>query len=76
LRLKPTEKAKLIDSLISRLHKSHKEIAELWAKDMEDRMDAYDQGKLNAISSEKYCKNIGRPKGEDKLSRDRTNGIA
>jgi putative addiction module component (TIGR02574 family) len=53
LSLKPSEKAELIDKLISTLDKSDKEIDELWAKEAEDRIDAYDQGKIKAISLEK-----------------------
>ena len=53
LTLKPSEKAKLIDKLISSLDKSDKEIDELWAREAEDRIDAYDQGKIKAISLEK-----------------------
>ena len=53
LRLSPSEKAQLIDKLISSLDKSDKEIDELWAKEAEDRIDAYDQGKIKAISLEK-----------------------
>ena len=53
LTLKPSEKAQLIDKLISSLDKPDKEIDELWAKEIEDRIDAYDQGKLKAISLEK-----------------------
>jgi putative addiction module component (TIGR02574 family) len=51
--LSPSEKAQLIDKLISTLDKSDKEIDELWAKEAEDRIDAYDQGKIKAISLEK-----------------------
>jgi putative addiction module component (TIGR02574 family) len=53
LTLRPSEKAKLIDRLISSLDKPDKEIDELWVKEVEDRIDAYDQGKLKAISLEK-----------------------
>jgi len=53
LTLGPSEKAQLIDKLISSLDKSDKEIDKLWAKEAEDRIDAYDQGKLKAISLEK-----------------------
>ena len=51
--LKPSEIAQLIDKLISSLDKSDKEIDELWAREAEDRIDAYDQGKIKAISLEK-----------------------
>jgi putative addiction module component (TIGR02574 family) len=48
--LSPFEKAQLIDKLISSLDKPDKEIDELWAREAEDRIDAYDQGKLKAVS--------------------------
>ncbi len=51
--LKPSEKAHLIDKLIASLDKPDKEIDELWAKEIEDRIDAYDQGKIKAIFLEK-----------------------
>jgi hypothetical protein len=41
-----------IDKLISTLDKSDKELDELWIKEAEDRIDAYDQGKMKAISLE------------------------
>ena len=53
LTLRPSEKAQLIDKLISTLDKPDSEIDELWAKEAEDRIDAYDQGKLKAVSLEK-----------------------
>jgi len=53
LTLRPSEKAQLIDKLISSLDKPDKEINELWAKEAEDRIDGYDQGKLKAVSLEK-----------------------
>ncbi len=53
LTLKPSEKAQLIDQLLSSLDKPDKEIDELWAKEAEDRLEAYDQGKIKAISLEK-----------------------
>ncbi len=53
LTLRPSEKSKLIDKLIYSLDKSDKEIDKLWAKEIEDRIDAYDQGKMKAISLKK-----------------------
>ncbi len=52
LTLRPFEKAQLIDKLISSLDKPDKEIDELWANESEDRIDAYDQGKIKAIPLE------------------------
>jgi len=53
LTLSPSEKAQLIDKLLSILDKPDKEIDELWAREAEDRIDAYDQRKIKAISLEK-----------------------
>jgi putative addiction module component (TIGR02574 family) len=53
LKLTPSEKAQLIDKLISILDKPDKEIDELWAREAEDRLDAYDQGRIKAISLER-----------------------
>ncbi len=53
LTLKPSQKAELIDKLLSSLDKPDKEIDELWANEAEDRIDAYDQGKIKAIPLEK-----------------------
>ncbi len=53
LNLRPFEKAQLIDKLLSILDKPDKEIDELWAREAEDRIDAYDQRKIKAISLEK-----------------------
>jgi len=51
--LSPLDKARLIDKLISDLDKSDLEINELWAKEAEERIDAYEQGKIKVISLEK-----------------------
>ncbi len=53
LALRPSEKAQLIDKLISSLDQPDMEIDELWAKEAEDRIEAYNQGKIKAISLEK-----------------------
>ena len=53
LTLKPAGKAELIDKLLSSLDMPDKELDELWAKEAEDRIEAYDQGKIKAIALEK-----------------------
>jgi len=50
LQLKASEKAILIDKLISTLDMSEKEIDKLWANEAEDRIGAYEQGKIKAVS--------------------------
>ena len=52
LTLEPLQKAELIDRLLSALNKPDREIDELWAKEAEDRIDAYDRGKIKAIPLE------------------------
>ena len=53
LALRPSQKAELIDKLLSSLDKSDKEIDELWAKEAENRIDAYDRGNIKAIALDK-----------------------
>jgi len=50
--LKPFEKAELIEKLISSLDLPDKGIDELWAKESEDRIDAYDQRRIKAVPLE------------------------
>jgi putative addiction module component (TIGR02574 family) len=52
LTLMPSESAELIDKLLVSLDKSDLEIEKQWAKEAEDRIDAYDQGKIKSISLE------------------------
>ena len=56
LTLRPSEKAQLIDKLLSSLDKPDKEIDELWVKEAEERIDAYDQGRIKAVALEKILK--------------------
>jgi putative addiction module component (TIGR02574 family) len=53
LTLKPTQKVELIDKLLSSLDAPDKELDELWAKEAEDRIDAYEQGRIKAVTLEK-----------------------
>jgi putative addiction module component (TIGR02574 family) len=56
LTLLPAERAELIDKLLVSLDKSDHEIEKKWAKEAEDRIDAYDKGKIKAISLEEVLK--------------------
>ena len=51
--LEPARKAELIDKLLSSLDKPDAEIDELWAKEAENRIDAYERGEIKAIALEK-----------------------
>jgi putative addiction module component (TIGR02574 family) len=61
--LSPFEKAQLIDKLISTLDEPDKKMDELWEKEAENRIEAYDQGKIKTVSLEqvlqKYRQNTG-----------------
>ena len=50
LTLPPSEKAELIDKLILSLDEPDKEIEKLWANEAESRIDAYEQGKIKALT--------------------------
>jgi putative addiction module component (TIGR02574 family) len=53
LTLSSKEKAELIDKLLSSLDKPNQEKEALWAKEAEERIDAYNQGKIRSVSLEK-----------------------
>ena len=53
LLLKPVEKAELIDQLLSSIDKPDREIDQLWAKEAECRINAYERGQIKAVSLEK-----------------------
>ena len=53
LQLKPAQKAELVDELLSSLDQTDKEIRTLWAREAESRINAYERGKLKAVSIEK-----------------------
>jgi putative addiction module component (TIGR02574 family) len=56
LTLKPSEKAELIDKLLLSLDKPDEDIEELWAKEVESRIDAYEQRKIKAVPLEQILK--------------------
>lgn len=56
LTLKPGQKAELIDELLSSLDKPDREIDDLWAKEAESRINAYEQGRIKGIDLEKVLK--------------------
>jgi putative addiction module component (TIGR02574 family) len=48
--LKPHEQAELVDKLLDHLDTPDKTIDDLWKKESENRIDAYDLGKIKAVS--------------------------
>ena len=53
LTLDSAQKAELIDKLISSLSTPDKEMDELWAKEAESRIDAFERGKIKAVALDK-----------------------
>jgi len=61
LRLKPVERAELIDELFHSFDKSHGDrIDALWAAESESRIDAFDAGQINADSDEAVFERINK----------------
>ena len=52
LTLAPKNRASLVEKLLASLDQPDKAIDELWAKEAENRIDAYEKGKTKAISAE------------------------
>ncbi len=50
LTLSPAKKAELIDRLLKSLDHPDAEIDKLWAEEAESRIDAYESGKIEAIT--------------------------
>jgi len=49
LGLPAIERAKIVDRLLSSLDQPDREIDALWRKEVEDRLKAYQQGKIKAV---------------------------
>ena len=57
------ERAELVEQILSSFDRpSREEIDALWAKEAEDRIDAYDQGKIKAIPASQVFEKINRQK--------------
>jgi putative addiction module component (TIGR02574 family) len=54
--LSPSQKAELIDNLLSSLDSPDREIDELWSKEVESRIDAYERGEIKTVILEKVLK--------------------
>ena len=61
LELPPTERAELVDQLLSSFElPSRKKIDDLWAKEAEDRIDAYERGEIISTSAKNVFDKISR----------------
>ena len=63
IHLPPVERAELVEQILSSFDRpSREKIDALWAKEAEDRIDAYDQGKIKAIPASQVFEKINRQK--------------
>lgn len=61
LDLSPIERAELIEYLLSSFEfPARKEIDRLWAAEAEERIDAYEQGKIKSIPVKKVFEKLDR----------------
>lgn len=60
LELPAIERASLADHLLSSLDQPDEHIDALWRKEVEDRIDAYNAGKMRAISLEEVLSKYKR----------------
>ncbi len=58
LTLPMSERAELAERLFSSLEISQEKIDELWAKEAEDRINAFEQGEIETISSKDVFRKI------------------
>ena len=63
VRLPPVERAELVEQILSSFdYPSRDEIDALWIREAEDRIDAYNQGKIKAIPASQVFEKINRQK--------------
>ncbi len=63
LKLPPTERAELIENLLSSFEfPSRKRIDALWAQEAESRIDAFERGEISATSAKKIFAKIEKNK--------------
>lgn len=59
--LPPRERAELVDRIISSFnYPAQDKVDELWAMEAEERVDAYEQGRIGSTSAEKVFEEIDR----------------
>jgi putative addiction module component (TIGR02574 family) len=59
------ERAELVERLLATFQTPpDPHLDELWAREAEDRLDAYDRGELNAVSAEEVFDKINRQRGK------------
>lgn len=65
LALPPDDRAKILERLLASFQTPpDPQLDELWAREAEDRLDAYDRGELGAISAEEVSAKIERKRSK------------
>ncbi|AFL84932.1 putative addiction module component, TIGR02574 family [Belliella baltica DSM 15883] len=54
MKLPPLEKANIIDQLLKSLDEPDPSVDKLWVKESENRINAYESGKLKALTDEEF----------------------
>lgn len=63
LDLPPIERAELVEQILASFDfPARKEIDALWAKEVEDRIDAYERGDIGTVPAKDVFDKIGRPR--------------
>jgi putative addiction module component (TIGR02574 family) len=61
LELAPIERAELVEHILSSFEfPQRKSLDELWEREVEERITAYEQGKLHTLSAEEVFRKIGK----------------
>ena len=61
LKLSPIDRAELIENLMTSFEfPERKKIDELWTKESEDRIDAYEKGEIDTVSMKDVFDNINK----------------
>ena len=60
LQLDPTERAAVIEELLSSLDRPDPKLDARWAKEAEDRLSGYRSGKIEAIPANEVFEELGR----------------
>jgi putative addiction module component (TIGR02574 family) len=65
LALSPQDRAEIVERLLASFQvPPDPQLDELWAREAEDRLDAYDRGELGAVPAEEVFARIERQRGK------------
>ncbi len=57
-KLPPNERLQLVETILATLDKPDPEIAAAWAREADDRLEAYRRGKLTAVDEDQVFGNL------------------